>query len=173
MAISLYDISVGSYLQVLPGTLAVLQKGAVHCEEKGIAPADIVATSLYPDMANFHFQIATIVHQSVGAISALQSEEFGPPKDIPDMDYAGLQTHVADALAQLTAMTPDSVNKFEGGKVIFKLGEMEIPFTAANFILSFSLPNLYFHTTTAYDILRSKGVPIGKIDFLGAMRAGL
>jgi hypothetical protein len=89
------------------------------------------------------------------------------------MDYAGLQKYLADALAALTAMTPDSVNKFEGGKVIFKLGGKEIPFTAENFILSFSLPNLYFHTTTAYDILRTKGVPIGKVDFMGALRAGL
>ncbi len=48
---------------------------------------------------------------------------------------------------------------------------MEIPFTAENFVLSFSLPNFYFHATTAYDILRMKGVPLGKLDYLGQMRA--
>lgn len=174
MAISLYDVSVGTYLQVLAGAITVLEKGASHCEANAIAPADIVATSLYPDMANFHFQVSNIVHQSTGAITGLRNAEFGPPQGTPEeMDYAGLQKYVADAIAELTALTPDEVNQFEGGKVIFKLGEMEMPFTAENFILSFSLPNLYFHTTTAYDILRTKGVPVGKIDFLGALRVGL
>jgi len=54
--------------------------------------------------------------------------------------------------------------------VIFKLGPNSMPFVAEDFILTFSLPNFYFHATTAYDILRSKGVPLGKKDFLGRMR---
>jgi len=57
--------------------------------------------------------------------------------------------------------------------VIFKLGANQMPFTTENFVLSFSLPNLYFHATTAYDILRMKGVPLGKRDFLGQMRMGV
>ena len=52
------------------------------------------------------------------------------------------------------------------------MGSTKIPFTAQNFALSFSLPNFYFHATTAYDILRMKGVKLGKMDFLGAMAAG-
>ena len=58
----------------------------------------------------------------------------------------------------------------EGGTILFKVGDFEMPFTAENFILSFSLPNLYFHATTAYDILRMAGAPLGKMDFLGQMR---
>ena len=53
------------------------------------------------------------------------------------------------------------------------MGEMEIPFTAENFVMSFSLPNLYFHAATLYDMLRIQGVPIGKTDFLGPMAMGL
>ena len=54
--------------------------------------------------------------------------------------------------------------------MVFQLRDRQIPFTAENFVLSFSLPNFYFHATTAYDILRTKGVPLGKRDFLGHLR---
>ena len=57
-----------------------------------------------------------------------------------------------------------------GRDVIFQMRDRKVPFTAENFLLSFSLPNFYFHATTAYDILRTKGVPLGKRDFLGRMR---
>jgi len=69
-------------------------------------------------------------------------------------------------------MDPETVNGLAGRKVVFKLGGNEIPFTAENFLLSFSLPNFYFHAATAYDILRASGVPLGKLDFLSAMKIG-
>jgi uncharacterized protein len=62
------------------------------------------------------------------------------------------------------------VNALEGKDVTFKVRDMTMPFTAEDFLLSFSLPNFYFHATTAYDILRLKGVPLGKRDFMGRMR---
>ena len=64
----------------------------------------------------------------------------------------------------------DEVNGIEGRDVIFSVGDRKIPFKAEGFLMSFSLPNFYFHATTAYDILRKKGVPLGKRDFLGKMR---
>jgi hypothetical protein len=54
--------------------------------------------------------------------------------------------------------------------MVFQLGERQMPFTVENFLMSFSTPNLHFHATTAYDILRSKGVPLGKRDYMGRMR---
>ena len=66
--------------------------------------------------------------------------------------------------------SPGDVNAFEGKDVAFQFRDTKIPFTAEEFIQSFSLPNFYFHATTAYDILRSKGVPLGKRDFLGRLR---
>ena len=52
----------------------------------------------------------------------------------------------------------------------FQLGERKMPFLAEGFLMSFSLPNLHFHATTAYDILRQKGAPLGKRDYMGALR---
>jgi hypothetical protein len=62
------------------------------------------------------------------------------------------------------------VNGFEGKDVMFEFGETKLPFTAEGFLMSFSLPNLHFHATTAYDILRTKAVPLGKRDYMGPMR---
>ena len=58
----------------------------------------------------------------------------------------------------------------EGREVVFQIRDFKMPFTAEGFLMSFSLPNFYFHATTAYDILRSKGVPLGKRDYIGQMR---
>ena len=77
---------------------------------------------------------------------------------------------MTDAKAGLLALTPDEVNALEGKKVVFRMPNFEIPFTAEGFLMSFSLPNLHFHATTAYDILRANGAPLGKRDYLGAMR---
>lgn len=171
MSISFYDLTVGTYLQIVGAATGFLQKGADHCAAEGIDPAEIVETRLVPDMANFHFQVTSFHHHSLGAVEAFKSGEFRPP-DYPACGYPELQTMIQQTLDELQAQSRDEIEALADGKVVFRIGEREIPFTAVNFALSFSLPNFYFHATTAYDILRMKGVPIGKRDFLGAMKAG-
>jgi hypothetical protein len=169
MAISLYDLSVASYLQTLGGVVGFLEKGLKHCTEKSIDPKEIVETRLYPDMLPFRFQIMSVAHHSLGAIEGVKKGVFSPPTG-PDYDYKGLQKLVADARDALQKMTPDEVNALEGRDVTFQLRDFKLPFTAEGFLMSFSLPNFYFHATTAYDILRTKGVPLGKRDYMGQMR---
>jgi hypothetical protein len=77
---------------------------------------------------------------------------------------------VADARAELEGLDRGEIDALVGKDMAFGLGERKLPFVAEDFVLSFSLPNLYFHATTAYDILRNKGVPLGKRDFMGALR---
>ena len=77
---------------------------------------------------------------------------------------------IADTTAALQALTADEVNALSGKDMAFVMGTMRMPFTAEGFIHSFSMPNFYFHAATAYDILRTNGVKLGKRDFLGAMR---
>jgi hypothetical protein len=103
-------------------------------------------------------------------MKALSSGEFGPSTGFAEYDYEGLQNLVSETLDSLKKYSEQSVNALEGNDVTFKFGEMEMPFTAPNFVLSFSLPNVYFHAATAYDILRMKGVPVGKRDFMGMPR---
>lgn len=171
MSVSLYDLTVGSYLQITAAAVGVLQKGADFCAANGKDPDALVAARLIDDMADLHFQVVCITHHSLAALRGVEAGEFLPP-NYPRTDYAGLQKLTAETVTTLEAMDAETVNGLAGRKLLFKLGGNEIPFTAENFLLSFSLPNFYFHATTAYDILRGNGVPLGKLDFLGAMKIG-
>ena len=172
MALSIYDSTIPSYLQIIDGVSGVLAKGLGHCEEQGIDPAEMVEASLHPDMLPLRFQIISVAHHSLGALRGMQEGVFTPPPSMPDLDYAGLQGLLDNARTELAAEPVEAVNALEGGSLVFKLSSMEMPFSVENFITSFSLPNVYFHATTAYDILRMKGVPLGKMDYLGPIRAG-
>jgi hypothetical protein len=170
MATSLYDLSVRSFLQTLGGVESYLDRGLSHCMENNIDPEEIVETRLFPDMLPFRFQLQSVAHHSIGAIEGVKAGVFAPPGDMPPHDYRAMQKHVSEARAALEKLDPAEVNGLEGKDVIFRFRSFEMPFTAENFLMSFSLPNFYFHATTAYDILRQKGVPLGKRDFMGQMR---
>jgi hypothetical protein len=170
MAIPLYDLSVASFLQVLGAVSGFLDKGARHCQAAGIDPNDLVEMRLCPDMLPFRFQIMSVAHHSRGAIDGVQSGVFMPPSGVAKQDYAALQKIIDDARTTLQALSPETVAAMQGRELVFRLGERDIPFVAEDFLMSFSLPNLYFHATTAYDILRIQGVPLGKRDYLGQLR---
>jgi hypothetical protein len=170
MAISLYDASVGSYLQMLGAMGGFLDKGLAHFKENHTDLNAVVETRLIADMQPFRFQVQQAVHHSMGTIEALKHGQFSPQLTAPAHDYAGLQALVAQALAALHKVTPAEINAREGAEVVFVFGEYRHPYTAEGFVLYFSLPNLHFHATTAYDILRMKGVPIGKRDFMSVQR---
>ncbi|MDX1736126.1 MAG: DUF1993 domain-containing protein [Halioglobus sp.] len=171
MAISLYDLCVPSYLQVLDSVGQVMQKGEQYAQDNGVDLGDIVETRLREDMLPFHFQVVSVMHHSRGAIEGAEAGLFTPPPSL-ELDYAGLQALVGEAATALRARSPDEVNALEGKSMLFRAGDFELPFSAENFITSFSLPNFYFHATTTYAILRMAGVPLGKMDYLGQLRAG-
>ncbi|WP_296597146.1 DUF1993 family protein [Phenylobacterium sp.] len=173
MAISLYDCSVASFLQVLGAVQSFLDKGLAHCREAGLDPETIVDTRLHDDMLPFRFQIVSVAHHSRGALEGAKAGLFLPPGGVGELDYAGLQGLVAEARGALQGLSRDEVNALEGKDMVFRLGSREMPFTVENFLLSFSTPNLHFHATTAYDILRQSGVPLGKRDYMGQMRLKL
>lgn len=170
MSVSFYDLSVASYLQCLGAVAGFLDKGRAHFEERGIALDEVVETRLYEDMLPLRFQIVSVVHHSLGALRGIEAGVFQPPGNSPDFGYAELHEQVAQARDELQQVSREQVDALAGKDVVFELGERKIPFSSESFVLSFSLPNLYFHAATAYDILRMKGVPVGKRDFLGQLR---
>lgn len=172
MSISLYDSSVAHYVQILAAVDSFLEKGRAHFEGSGVSLDTIVDTRLIQDMSPFRFQCISVAHHSMGALKALESGEFAPPAGYGEPDFAGLQDLVKQASEFAQSMDQATINGYEGKALVFKLGANEMPFIAENFISSFSIPNFYFHATTAYDILRMKGVPLGKRDFIGALRMG-
>lgn len=169
MAISLYDVSVTSFQQVLGAVAGFMEKAEAHCKEHGIDPEDIVTSRLHPNMLPFHFQIMSVVHHSHGAIQGAMAGQSSPSSG-PEHNYAGLRQMVDEARAGLDAVSREEVDSLEGRDVVFQIGDFKLEFIAEDFLMTFSLPNLHFHATTAYDILRMRDVPLGKQDYLGRMR---
>lgn len=172
MSLSFYDCSVTAYQQVLGGVKTALAKAVAHSEETDLELQSVVDFRLHEDMLPFSFQVISIWHHSLGALKGLQAGVFEPPPAMDPLDFAGLQGLVDEAMAFCAAQTPEAVNALAEGPMVFRVRGREMPFTTDNFLLSFSLPNVYFHATTTYSILRHLGVPLGKLDYLGQLRVG-
>jgi len=170
MATSLYDLSVPTYLQTVSAVSGFLDRAAKHCAETGADPDDFMGARLIEDMAPFHFHAEVVPHHSVWALEAVKTGVFAPPALRGPVPFAELQAMIAEAETALKAFTPGEVNSWAGKDLDFQIGPRRLRFTSETFFLSFSLPNFYFHAVTAYDILRMKGVPIGKRDYEGRLR---
>ncbi len=170
MAFSLYAATIPSYRQILGAVSGLLGKAEAFCAEKGTAPHDIIQARLAKDMLPFAYQVKSTAVHSLGAIEAVRKGIFSPDMTPPPESFAALKARIAETLAALEAIEAAEVDAFVGRDLRFVFGDRQIDYTAENFLISFSLPNFYFHATTAYDILRWKGVPIGKRDFMGKTR---
>src|SRR5664279_3647844 len=170
MSFSLYSATVPSYQQILSAIGAMLGKAEAFCTEKGIAAHDIIHARLADDMQPFAYQIKSTAVHSLGAIEGVRKGAFSPDMTPPPETFAALRARIADTLAALEAVKASEVDSFVGRDMRFSFGERHLDFTAENFLLSFSQPNFYFHATTTYDILRWKGISIGKRDFIGRPR---
>jgi hypothetical protein len=121
-------------------------------------------------MLPFAYQVKSAAVHSLGAIEAIRRGVFSPDMTPPPDTFAALHARIADTLAALKAIEAAEIDAFIGRDMRFAFGDRHIDFTAEEFLLSFSQPNFYFHATTAYDILRWRGVPLGKRDFMGGLR---
>jgi uncharacterized protein len=170
MTFSLYDATIPSNIQLLGAVAGLIDKAEAFCAEQGIAPADLIDARLAPDMLPFGYQIGACAHHSLGAVEATKVGRFSPDRSPWPTDFAGLRAVVQDAIAALEAIDRAEVDALAEVDTKFEFGELTMPFTGAQFLLSFSQPNFYFHATTAYAILRNRGVQIGKRDFVGKLR---
>ena len=170
MATSLYDLSVTTLLQTVRAVAGFLDRAAMHCAETGADPDDFVNARLFDDMAPFHFQIEAAWHHAVWGLEAARTGRFAPPALVGPVPFAELQAMIGKAETALEAFTPEEVNAWAGKELDLQIGPRRLAFTAETLILSFSLPNFYFHAVTAYDILRSRGLPLGKRDYEGRLR---
>jgi hypothetical protein len=183
MTTSFYELSVPTFLQTVRAIGGCLDRTVRHCAETGADLEDLVTARLFPDMAPFHFQIEALTHHAVWGVEAVKTGVFAPPPLVGAMPFAGLQAMVGRAVTALEAFTPDEVNGWSGKELNIELHRplddddswrpwdpRTLAFTSETFLLSFSLPNFHFHAVTAYDILRSRGVPLGKRDYEGRLR---
>ena len=170
MSITLYDAVVKTYQQILPAVGGFLEKGKAHFDAESRDVQDAVGLKLAEDMLPLHFQVVSVVHHSMNALNSAASGEATPPDFKLAFDYAGLQGHVQTAIDAVGAADADAINALADNPVVFRMGNFEMPFTASDYLLSFSMPNFYFHATTLYGLLRKEGVGLGKMDFLGPLR---
>ena len=170
MPFSLYDAIVPNYLQILSAVAGLLDKAEAFCAEQDMASEDLVGARLADDMLPFGYQVKSCAAHSIGAIDGVRNGEYSPDRSPPPTDMETLKSAIADARAAIEAIDPAEVNGFIGQDMRFAFNDFRMDFTAENFLLSFAQPNFYFHATTVYDIMRWKGVPLGKRDYMGMPR---
>lgn len=170
MAFTLYDATIPSYLQILASVSRLIDKAQGYAGEHGLDAGDLIQARLAEDMLPFGYQVKSATGHSFGAIEAVRKGVFSPDLTPWPDTFDGLRDLVAAAVAGLQAVDADEVEAFVGRPMCFAFREARMDFTAETFLLSFSQPNFYFHASTAYDVLRHKGVALGKRDFLGAVR---
>jgi hypothetical protein len=170
MSLSLYAATIPSYRQTLGAVSGLLRTAQAFCAEKGIEASELIQARLAPDMLPFAYQVKSTAVHSLGAIEGVRRRVFSPDRTPPPDTFAALEGRVAATLSALEAIEPAEIETFIGRDMRFESGSHRLEFTAEDFLLSFSLPNFYFHAATAYDVLRWKGVPIGKRDFMGRLR---
>ncbi|MCB2060995.1 MAG: DUF1993 domain-containing protein [Novosphingobium sp.] len=171
MSVSLHTATVGTFLQILPSVSGLIDKAEEHCRTNGLDAEALTGTRLAEDQWNFAKQVFECGHHSSRAIEGVRAGMFEPELHEVPLDFASLRKEVADATALLQAVEPAEIDAMVGRDMKFAFGgKVRMEFTVEDFLLTFSLPNFYFHATTAYDILRNQGLPIGKMDYLGRPR---
>jgi hypothetical protein len=171
MAFSLYAATVPGFQQILGAVSGLLDKAQSFCAEKAIAPAELIQARLTTDMLPFAYQVKSTAVHSLGAIEGIRKGVFSPDTTPPPETFAALKARLTETLAALENIQAAEIDGFVGRDMRFAFGGNHRDYTAENFLLSFSQPNFYFHASTAYDILRWKGMAIGKRDYIGKTRS--
>jgi hypothetical protein len=169
MPVSMHRASVPVFVRALKVLATLLEKGEAHAKAQGWNPDDLVADRLAEDMLPLSGQIQRASDAAKGAVARLTGVD-APAMADEEATFAQLQKRVADTLAYIQSVDPQAFEGSEDRTVELKLPGGTLTFTGEDYLFGFALPNFFFHVVTAYDILRHKGVSIGKLDYLGPVR---
>jgi hypothetical protein len=164
----MYQASVPVFVKGLTNLRAILEKATAHAEAKKIDGSVFVNARLFPDMVPLSGQVQIASDMARGTMSRLTGND-PPAWEDDEKTMADLVARVDKTLDYLKSFTASQIDGAETREIKRKIRGQERTFTGLNYLLQFSMPNFYFHTTTAYDILRHNGVEIGKLDFLGSL----
>jgi uncharacterized protein len=166
MALSLYDISVPVFVRGFKNLSKNLAKGRAHAEQNGMAHDELLTARLFPDMAPLIAQVqrASDTAKFVpGRVAGIKP----PAMEDKETSFDELEARIHATIDFLKTVPADSFDGREDEEVTLRLGGNPVPFKARDYVIGFAIPNFYFHVTTAYAIMRHKGVPLGKMDFIG------
>lgn len=166
MNISMYQASIPVLIRTLSNLRAILVKGAAHAETKKIEPAVLLGSRLFPDMFALTRQVQIATDMAKGCAARLSGVE--PPKyDDTESSFADLLARIDKTVAYLKTFKPEQIDGTEDRDVTLNTPRGPLNFKGMPYLLYFLLPNIYFHVTTAYNLLRHNGVELGKLDYLG------
>ncbi|PXA83552.1 DUF1993 domain-containing protein [Nostoc sp. 3335mG] len=169
MALSLYDASIPLFIRGFASLSAILEKGRAFADQQGLPHSDLLDARLIEDMAPLTAQV-----QRCSDTSKNMAVRVGriPSVAMPDTEssFDELQARIAVTVAFLEAVPADSFEGQDDATILLPTPHGDIAFTPQSYVLTFAVPNFFFHLTTAYALLRMKGVPIGKLDYLGGSR---
>lgn len=166
MTLSLYDTTIPALVRGLDNLSAQIDKSLVWAKEQGIAEQHLLDARLAPDMFEFVRQIQR-ASDTAKFGGARLSQAKAPSWADEETTFDELKARLAKTADYLHGIPREKIDGNEGIEVRFKAGPLELVFTGADYATKFLLPNFYFHTTTAYGLLRHKGAPLGKMDYLG------
>ncbi len=167
MAVSMNQISVSIFVRQLNGVVNCLKKAQALYAEKKYDESTLLSYRFYPDMFTFAKQVQIATDHARNCTALLAGLE-SPKYEDNEKSLAELIARVEKSIAWLNAVKPAQVDGTEGKTVTVKMRDRETNFTGLDLLQNRSLPNFYFHITTAYNILRHNGVELGKRDFMGA-----
>ena len=166
MTISMYQASVPTIVRALNNLAAVLEKADQHATAKKIEPAAFVNARLFPDMFALAKQVQLAADISKGGTARLA--QVDPPAfEDNETTFPQLVERVRKTVAFLETLKPEQIDGSEARTVTWQTRSATKSMQGMPYLLNHVLPNVFFHTATAYDILRHNGVELGKQDFLG------
>lgn len=163
--LSMYDATIPPLKLTLSNLAHILKKGEAHAETKGIEPAVFFNARLFPDMFPLSRQVQIATDMSKGAAARLADIEI-PKYEDDETTFADLQARIAKTLAFIDSVRPTQFEGAEKRNIELMVRKHKMEFSGQDYLLKWVMPNVYFHVTTAYDILRHNGVELGKPDFL-------
>ena len=167
----LHALTVPTYVQMMKGLSAQLAKGEAYAADNGLEPQDLIGARLAPDMFPLSTQVRFVCTQASDLLRHLTgSDSFAPAEDAAD--FAGLRAQLADAAARVEAASPSAFDGVADKKIELKMPNgIVFDITGEQFVRDWALAQFYFHLMAAYAILRHKGVPLGKPDWVPHMFA--
>lgn len=166
MSLSMYQASIPVFQRVLGNLRAILEKGAAHAEARKLDATALTGFRLYPDMFPLTRQVYIAADMAKGCAARLAGVE--PPRyEDTETTFAELIARIDKTLAYIGGFTAAQIDGSEQRAIQLKSPRGEMNFQGQDYLLNFVLPNLHFHCTTAYNILRHNGVELGKMDYLG------
>lgn len=167
MSLSMHSCSIPYFVRALNNLSAILEKGAAHAKESDIDPSILVTDRLFPDMLPLSRQVQIACDVSKGAAARISGIE-APSHEDTESSFEELQERIKKTIEFLNSVPADKINGTEEKEIKMQAGPYELDFTGATYLSMWALPNIYFHVTTTYNILRHNGVVLGKIDYVGA-----